>query len=158
MNKILILLALIAMPSSLFAQHKLNLEEVIARALAQSPASKRTETSKLTRYWQYRTFRARFNPQLTVSGNAPSYGQGFTQVIQPDGTRLFQPINQTNSLTNVGLIQPLRWTGGTISANTNFNFFNDIARNSSAWNSNLFFVSLNQPLYAFNPFKWDRRT
>ncbi|MFM8834508.1 MAG: TolC family protein [Cytophagales bacterium] len=136
----------------------MSLEDAIGRALEQSPAFKRTETAKLTRYWQYRTFRARFNPQLTVSGNAPSYGQGFTQVVQPDGTRLFQPINQTNSLTNVGLIQPLRWTGGTISANTNFNFFNDIARNSSAWNSNLFFVSVNQPLYAFNPFKWDRKT
>jgi outer membrane protein TolC len=158
MNKFLVTLFGLLMVFSSHAQHKLALEEVIARAHAQSPISKRVETTKLTRYWQYRTFRAGFNPQLTVSGNAPSYVQGFSQIIQPDGTRLFQPVHQTNSQTNLGLFQPLRWTGGTISANTNFNLFNDISQNASAWNSNLFFISLNQPIYAFNPYKWDNKT
>lgn len=143
---------------STIAQTKLTLEEAIARAHEQSPTYKRAETSKLTRYWQYRTFRAGYNPQLTISGNAPSYNNNFSQIIQPDGTRLFQPINQTNTNTNLGLIQPLRWTGGRVSANTNLNFFNDIARKTSAWNSNIFFIQLDQPVYAFNPYKWDRLT
>lgn len=138
------------------AQNKFSLEDAIGRALEQSPAFKRTETFKLTRYWQYRTFRAGYNPQLTVSGNAPSYNNNFAQIIQPDGTRLFQPINQTNSLANLGLIQPIRWTGGVISANTNLNYFNDIARNASSWNGNVFSIRLDQPLYAFNRYKWDR--
>ncbi len=140
------------------AQNKFTLEQVIARAIEQSPAFKRNETSKLTRYWQYRTFRAGYNPQLTISGTAPNYNNNFSQIIQPDGTRSFQPINQTNSFANLGLFQPLRWTGGTISANTNLNYFSDIARKSSAWNSNIFFVRLDQPVYAFNPYKWDRLT
>lgn len=140
------------------AQNKFTIEEVIERARAQSPASKRTETTKETRYWQYRTFRAVYNPQLAISGNAPSFNQNFLQVIQPDGTRLFQPVNQTNSFANLGLLQPIRWTGGTISANTNFNFFNDITRNASSWNGNILNVRLDQPVYAYNPYKWDRRT
>jgi outer membrane protein TolC len=80
------------------------------------------------------------------------------QVVQQDGSRLFQPINQTNSLVNVGLQQPLRWTGGTISANTNFNYFTDIARNSKLWSGNVFNIRLDQPIYAYNSFKWDRLT
>jgi outer membrane protein TolC len=143
---------------SVHAQNKFTLEEAIGRALEQSPAFKRTETFKLTRYWQYRTFRAGYNPQLTISGNAPSYNNNFAQIIQPDGTRLFQPINQTNSFANLGLIQPIRWTGGIISANTNLNYFNDIARSASSWNSNVFSIRLDQPLYAFNRYKWDRLT
>jgi outer membrane protein TolC len=80
------------------------------------------------------------------------------QVVQQDGSRLFQPINQTNSLVNVGLQQPLRWTGGTISANTNFNYFTDIARDSKLWSGNVFNIRLDQPIYAYNSFKWDRLT
>jgi len=140
------------------AQNKLTIEDVIARARAQSPSSKRTETAKETRYWEYRTFKARYNPQLAISGNAPSYSLSYVQVVQQDGSRLFQPINQTNSLVNVGLQQPLRWTGGTISANTNFNYFTDIARDSKLWSGNVFNIRLDQPIYAYNSFKWDRLT
>ncbi len=140
------------------AQNKFTIEDIIARARAQSPSSKRTETAKETRYWEYRTFRARYNPQLAISGNAPSYSLSYVQVVQQDGSRLFQPINQTNSLVNVGFQQPLRWTGGTISANTNFNYFTDIARDSKLWSGNVFNIRLDQPIYAYNSFKWDRLT
>ena len=157
MNKIIFLFLLVG-SLTVHAQNKLTIEDVIARARAQSPSSKRTETAKETRYWEYRTFRARYNPQLAISGNAPSYSLSYVQVVQQDGSRLFQPINQTNSLVNVGLQQPLRWTGGTISANTNFNYFTDIARNSKLWSGNVFNIRLDQPIYAYNSFKWDRLT
>jgi Outer membrane efflux protein len=157
MNKIIfLLLGFIYVNSQ--AQNKFTIEDVVARAREQSPASKRTGTTKETRYWEYRTFRARYNPQLFVNGSAPSYSQSFAQIVQPDGTKLFQPINQTNSSTTIGLQQPIRWTGGTISANTNFNYFTDIARNSKLWNGNIFNVKLEQPIYAYNPYKWDRLT
>ncbi len=157
MNKIIFLFLLVG-SLTVHAQNKLTIEDVIARARAQSPSSKRTETAKETRYWEYRTFRARYNPQLAISGNAPSYSLSYVQVVQQDGSRLFQPINQTNSLVNVGLQQPLRWTGGTISANTNFNYFTDIARDSKLWSGNVFNIRLDQPIYAYNSFKWDRLT
>jgi outer membrane protein TolC len=157
MNKIIFLFLLVG-SLTVHAQNKLTIEDVIARARAQSPSSKRTETAKETRYWEYRTFKARYNPQLAISGNAPSYSLSYVQVVQQDGSRLFQPINQTNSLVNVGLQQPLRWTGGTISANTNFNYFTDIARNSKLWSGNVFNIRLDQPIYAYNSFKWDRLT
>jgi hypothetical protein len=157
MNKIFpFLLAFICINA--YGQNKFTIEDVIARARAQSPSSKRTETAKETRYWEYRTFRARYNPQLAISGNAPSYSLSFAQVIQQDGSRLFQPVNQTNSFTNVGLLQPIRWTGGTISANTNFNYFTDIARDSKSWNGNILNIRLDQPIYAYNDYKWDRLT
>ena len=140
------------------AQNKFTIADVIERARAESPSAKRTSTTKETRYWEYRTFRARYNPQLYINGSAPSYSLSYAQIIQPDGTRVFQPINQTNSSTNLGLQQPLRWTGGTISANTNFNYFTDIARNSRSWNGNIFNVRLDQPIYAYNQYKWDRLT
>ena len=158
MNKNYLLVGFLLVAFGAIGQHKFTIEEVIDQARAQSPASKRTETTKETKYWQYRTFRAAYNPQLAISGNAPSYNQNFSQVIQPDGTRVFQPVNQTNSFANLGLLQPIRWTGGTISANTNFNFFSDINRSLSSWNGNILNVRLDQPVYSYNPYKWDRKT
>jgi outer membrane protein TolC len=157
MNKIIFLL-LTAISLSGQAQNKFTIEDVIAQARAQSPSSKQSETRKETQYWRYRTFRASYNPQLAISGNAPSYSLSFQQIPQPDGTKFFLPINQTNSFTNLGLEQPLRWTGGKISANANFNYFTDIARDSKLWSGNIFNVRLEQPIYAYNPYKWDRLT
>jgi outer membrane protein TolC len=71
---------------------------------------------------------------------------------------VFQSVNQTNSTANLGLEQPLHWTGGTISANTNFNYFNDRERDFQSWNGTLLNVQLNQPLFGFNQLRWDRQT
>ena len=158
MNKISFLIGLVWIGSTVHAQNKFSIEQVIERARAQSPSSRQTATKKETRYWQYRTFRADYNPQLAVSGSAPSYTLSYVQVIQPDGTRIFQPINQTNSFANIGLSQPIQWTGGTISANTNFNYFKDIERDSKSWSGTIYNVSLSQPIFAYNPYKWRRMT
>ena len=139
-------------------QNRFSIEDVITRARELSPSSKRSVTQKETQYWKYRTFRAGYNPQLALSGSAPSYNLSYVQVVQPDGSKVFQPINQNNSFANIGLLQPLRWTGGTISANTNFNYFNDIARDSRSWNGTIMNIQLVQPVFAYNKFKWDRMT
>lgn len=140
------------------AQRTFSIEEVIERALAQSPFAKQAETRKENRYWQYRSFKTNYNPQLRLNGGLPSYSQSFIPVRQPDGSIVFQSVNQTNSTANLGLEQPLHWTGGTISANTNFNYFNDRERDFQSWNGTLLNVQLNQPLFGFNQLRWDRQT
>jgi outer membrane protein TolC len=140
------------------AQRTFSIEEVIERALAQSPFAKQAETRKENRYWQYRSFKTNYNPQLRLNGGLPNYSQSFIPVRQPDGSIVFQSVNQTNSTANLGLEQPLHWTGGTISANTNFNYFNDRERDFQSWNGTLLNVQLNQPLFGFNQLRWDRQT
>jgi outer membrane protein TolC len=59
------------------------------------------------------------------------------------------------------LEQPIQWTGGTISANTGLGYFKDFNDNTSLseqWSGTVMNVQLNQPLFAFNQLRWDRKT
>ncbi|MGE0771671.1 MAG: TolC family protein [Cyclobacteriaceae bacterium] len=150
------LLVLIGLP--LFSQNTFTIGDIIDRAITQSPASKQAETRKENRFWQYRSFRTNYNPQLRLNGSAPSFSQSYIPVRQNDGTIIFRPINQTNSTMNLGLQQPLQWTGGNLSINSGLNFFNDIERSTNQWSGTVFNIQLNQPIFAFNRLRWDRQT
>jgi len=139
------------------AQNTFSIEDIIDRAKQQSIFSKQAETQRETSYWQYRSFRTNYNPQLRLNGNLPSYTNYVTPVRQPDGSLLYLPVNQINPNLNFALQQPLGFSGGTISANTNYNFFNDITADATQWSGTVMNVQLTQPVFAYNPLKWDKR-
>ncbi|MBL7877245.1 MAG: hypothetical protein JNL53_16390, partial [Cyclobacteriaceae bacterium] len=159
MNKKLILLLGIIVSGvvSVAGQNVFSIEEIIERAKQQSIFSKQAETQKETSYWQYRSFKTNYNPQLRLNGNLPTYTNYVTPVIQPDGTKLYLPVNQFNPNINLGLQQPIGTTGGIISANTSYNFFNDIAADINQWSGTVMNIELRQPIFAYNPLKWDKR-
>lgn len=67
----------------------LNLQQVVQMAKEKSIASKQAITTKETKYWQWRTYRSNYEPQLSLNGALPAYTKTFNQVIQPNGTILF---------------------------------------------------------------------
>ncbi len=138
-------------------QNAFDIEEIIDRAKEQSIFSKQAETQRETSYWQYRSFRTNYNPQLRLNGSVPTYTNYVTSVIQPDGSKLYLPVNQINPNINVGLQQPIAATGGTLSANTGYNFFNDMNADMKQWSGTVLNVRLSQPVFAYNPWKWDKR-
>lgn len=139
-----------------FAQTRFTLDDIIQQAKSQSPAAKQAETRKENRYWQYRLFRANYNPQLALFGTLPNYNKDFVQNRLDDGTIQFQDQQQTVSTLNVGLQQPLAFSGGTVSINSRIRQFNDITRDLTQWNSTVANVAIEQPLFAYNELKWDR--
>ena len=75
----------------------LGLEDAIQLARNQSIAARRAATTKETRYWEYRSFRSNYKPQLVLSGDLPAFTRAFQEVRQPNGTVLFQPVRNNNS-------------------------------------------------------------
>lgn len=143
-----------------YAQSTFTLEDIIQRAKNQSPSSKWAETRKENRFWAYRSFKTNYNPQLRLVGQLPVYYKSVNQVIQQDGTYRYIPVQQTNNQVTLGLLQPLWFTGGEISANSGLEFFkdyNDESVQSEQWSGSVFNIALNQPLFAFNSYRWDRR-
>ncbi len=138
-----------------------TLQEIIQRAKNQSPSAKRAETQRNNSYWQYRTFKSNYNPQVTVGGNVPGYSNQITGVQQPDGTYSYRTLNQTYSNVALGLEQPIALTGGNVSLNTNLfqfhNFIPTVGSPATTWQSTLFNLQLRQPLFAYNPLKWERK-
>ncbi len=161
MNKLknIILIVSFVFPISVLAQEKFSMQDVVNRALTQSPAFKQAETRKENRFWQYRYFKTNYNPQLRMSSNNAGslYNNSFTPVRQPDGSIQYLPLNQLNPGVNFGLQQPIQWTGGMIFVNSSYNYFNNITNDSRQWNGAPFNIFVNQPLFAFNPYKWDRK-
>ncbi len=158
-NKVTITLAVLVLTSvsRISAQNIFTLEDVIQRAKNQSPDSKTAETRKETGYWLYRYFKTGYNPQLVLSGTVPTYSQQYIAVQQPDGSIIYRAINQTNPGVNLGLEQPIRWTGGRISANTSLNYFNNISSRFTQWSGQVVNIQLSQPIFAYNPYKWNRK-
>ncbi|MCW5912556.1 MAG: TolC family protein [Cyclobacteriaceae bacterium] len=156
-SRLIIVLAVIVLPVCAAAQSKFSMEDVVSRALTQSPAFKLAETRKENRFWQYRYFRTNYNPQLRMSSNNAGslYNNSFTPVRQPDGSIEYRPLNQLNPGMNFGLQQPIQWTGGMIFVNSSYNYFNNITNDTRQWNGAPFNIFVNQPLFAFNPYKWD---
>ncbi len=135
----------------------LTLPQVVEMAKAQSIAARQATTTKETRYWEYRTFQSNYKPQLVLNGNLPAYSRAFREVLQPDGRILFQPVQNNNSSLNLALQQNITSTGGTVYANTVLQRFDDFDRKNTLYNGTLFAVGLTQPLFRFNPLKWDKK-
>lgn len=160
MNRIFLLFVIALLSCPLTAQNiqVLGLSDVIEMARNQSPASKQADTRKKNRYWQYRLYKSNYNPQLALSGNIPGYNRDFLSNRLDDGTIQFQDREQFSSNLNLGLNQPIAWTGGNISLNSNINYFSDLNQNIDRYSTTLFNIQLNQPIFGFNELKWDRRT
>ncbi|MFT6883495.1 MAG: outer membrane protein TolC [Marinoscillum sp.] len=164
MNKItaVLICILVSAGSVSQAQTNLSLVDVIELAKDQSPSAKAAETRKKNFYWQYKSFKADYNPSLNLTGNLPGYNRDFFQVSQDDGTFVYRSREQISSSLNLGLIQPLAFTGGELSLNTNLNQFNDLNARSGQVNpiysTTLFNLRLVQPIFGFNELKWNKRT
>lgn len=136
---------------------RLTLEEVVEMAKTKSIESKQAITVKETKYWEWRVYRSNYQPQLLLNGLLPAYSKTFTEVVQPDGTILFQPIHNNNSSLNLSFNQSIAATGGTIFGTTQLQRFDDFDRNNKLYNTVPFGIGYSQPLSQFNALKWDKK-
>lgn len=138
---------------------ELTLFDVIELAKSNSIAAKSADTRKENRYWQYRSFKANYNPTLNLIGNLPGYSRQFRGVEQNDGTIRYNSVEQVSSALNLGLVQPISLTGGTISVNSRLNQFGNLISDGfdDQYQATIVNIGLNQPIFGFNDLKWDKR-
>jgi outer membrane protein len=146
---------------SCFAQKrdtvKLALNEVVAMAKDRSIASRQAQTVKETKYWQYRTFRSNYQPQLSLQGILPGYNKSFIPVLQPNGTIDFHPVHNNNSSLDLSFSQSIAATGGTVFGTTQLQRFDDFDRKTTLFNGTPYGIGYSQPLFRYNTLKWDQR-
>lgn len=135
----------------------LSLNQVVAMAKSNSIAAKQATTVKETKYWEWRTFRANYQPQLSLQGILPGYTKTYAQVQQPNGTILFQPVHNNNSSLTLNFSQSIAATGGTIYGTTQLQRFDDFDRNNVLYNAIPYGIGYTQPLLQFNSLKWDKK-
>ncbi|MEL7123732.1 MAG: TolC family protein [Bacteroidota bacterium] len=105
----------------------------------------------------YKLFTTTLKPRLTASANFPNYSRTSQEIIQPNGTVLFQPIRNNNSALGLELTQNIPLTGGFLFVNSNLQRFDDFENDNTLYNGVPIRFGFFQPLFGFNSFKWDKR-
>ena len=137
---------------------QLTLNEIINLAKNQSIAARQATTQKETAYWQYRSYLSNYKPQLTLSGTLPNFNRSFQEVIQENGTIKFQRVTNNNSDLTFALSQSIAATGATVFVRSQLQRFDAFDRNFKLYNGLPIGIGIEQPLFAFNPLKWDKKT
>lgn len=135
----------------------LTLQQVVEMAKGKSIAAKQAVTLKENKYWLWRTFKSNYQPQLSLNGILPAYTNSFQEVVQPDGTIIFQPVKYNNSSLSLSLSQSIAATGGTIYGTTQLQRYDDFNRNFKLYNGVPYGIGYSQPLAKFNQLKWDQK-
>lgn len=152
-----------ALPNWGFSQENLvfSLQQIVERAKLRSPAALRAETRKENRYWNFRFYQSNYNPQLRLNGTLPGLSQAFNNVVQPDGTIEFREVSQNFMDLELGVVQSIAATGGILSVNSSTNRFDNFLAPAGSprtqWSGTPVNVRLSQPIFAFNPLKWDKK-
>lgn len=136
---------------------KLALAQVVEMARTNSIAAKQAITVRETKYWEWRTFKSAYHPQLQLEGILPGYNKTYSQVLQPDGTILFQPINNDNSSLTLNFNQSITATGATVYGKTQLQRYDDLSSHTVLYNGIPYAIGFDQPLFQFNTLKWDRK-
>jgi outer membrane protein len=155
----LILFVLIGFRNTATSQDTLHLtlEQVVDLARKNSISAKQAIAIKENKYWQWRTYKSNYQPQLSLSGILPGYSKTYQQVLQPNGTILFQPVHNDNSSLQLDFSQTIAATGGTIYGTTNLQRFDDFDRNNTLYNGVPYAIGFSQPLFQYNSLKWDKK-
>jgi len=147
--------------SSLTAQQAkkvLTLKEVIIIARNNSLDAIRAKHTYKGSYWQYKTYKAGYLPQLSLDATIPSLNRTISPVTLPDGTDVFINRSLSNSTANISLSQNIGITGGKLYLNSGIQRI-DLIKNpiTTSYSSTPVSIGFNQPLFGFNTYKWERK-
>ena len=121
--------------------------------------AQQAENRKENRYWQFRTFRSDYQPQLSLNGTLPAFNRDIRAIPNPaTGNDIFVTRRQLRTDLELNLSQNIAPTGGQIfmsSSLQRIDTFGDDFNDNSYFSQPLS-VGFVQPLFAYNALKWDK--
>ncbi len=154
----MIMLTLLLPGAATARELSLTLDDAIAMARVQSVDAAVALDELKTAYWQWRSYRADRLPEFSLSGTVPSYSDRYTSYMNEDGEYSFVRTHSLDAQAKLSVNQNITLTGGRISLGTSL----DYLRQFDAGGSNRFMsipvaITLQQPIFSVNTFKWDSR-
>jgi outer membrane protein len=138
---------------------EITLKEAVERAQRQGYSARAAVATRDAARAHDRAFGARLLPQLSLNGNAPIYDRAILPVVQPDGSTLFTPVQQTTANAGLTIAQKLPFTGGTFSVTSALQRYQRTGgtQQTETWTSSPVTVKLDQPVLRPNTIRWDDR-
>lgn len=138
------------------AQSVVNLDQVLSAVIDDSYSAVNAKNQKEIADANYKFYKSLLKPNVSLSANIPNYSKTFSPVVQPDGTITFTSIRQANSSISLFATQVLPATGGTLFLNSDIQRFDDLSLDTKQYNGNPIRLGINQPLFGFNPWKYQK--
>lgn len=156
---IMILSGCFVSPVSADPPRFLTLEEVVEIAKRQSPEAFMARHRYRGSYWQYRTFRASYLPNLRFDATIPNLDRTISPITLPDGTDIFVRRSLARSTGTLRLNQTIGPTGGQLFVSSGLQRI-DLIRDDDTEVSYLATpvnIGYQQPIFSYNRHKWERR-
>lgn len=110
-------------------------------------------------YWEYRSFKAGYLPQLSLSATLPNFNRTIDAITQDDGTETYLERTLARYSANLSLTQKVGLTGGEVYLQSGLqrldNFYADTS--TRQFLSSPVTIGFRQPIFGYNAYKWDKR-
>lgn len=136
----------------------LTLKDVIEMAKTQSSISLQAKNKFSNSYWQYHIYRSSKYPSLSLDATVPNYFSSIRRIPVADGSDIFIRSEYFSANAGLTLSQRIGLTGGNVFVNSGLQQltlikpFGDTTYVSTPVN-----IGFNQPIFGFNPYKWDNK-
>ena len=149
-------LAAVAAPAAIRCQQVVTLQQAIDMAQRQGPLARAAVAQREAARQRDRAFNARLLPQVSLGGTVPSYQRAITPVLQPDGTTLYTPLQQTASNLGLSVTQQVPLTGGQLSFGSTISQLQlSGSQQYKSYTTVPYQVSLQQPIFRPNETRWN---
>ena len=138
---------------------QLTLEEAIGVARMQSVEALAARSAFVSSYWAWRSWKASRLPSLNLYGNLASFDRSLRQLQNYETGELVYTDNY-NMQNSIGLSirQNVGFTGGTLSLYSDLTRIDEFGQErSNTWYTQPITLSYNQPLFAYNEFRWAKQ-
>lgn len=136
-----------------------SLEEVVKKAREESPDAMAARHRYRGSYWQHRSFKAGYYPHLTFDATLPNLDRSISAITLPDGSDAFIQRSLASYSSNLSLTQTIGLTGGQLFVNSGLQRIDLIKEDETevSYLSTPVNIGLRQPIFAYNPYRWERQ-
>lgn len=142
------------------AQVKMTLDECIALARKQSVEAAMYLGELKSAYWEYRSHRADLKPEVSLSADLPTYQKRYSSYQNSDGSYSYVLNDNLGMDASVQITQKIAPTGGTVTIQSSLDYMKQLdgySKGDEQFMSVPIAITLNQPLFATNYTKWDKK-
>lgn len=158
MKRLLLLLSIWTLSLPIFAQ-RMTMGEAIETARLQSVAALEAKQAFISTYWAWRSYKASRLPSLYFYGNIMNFDRSLVLLQSyDDGTLKYASSNYLQNSLGLKLKQNITFTGGTVSLYSDLSRIDQFGLNRNlTWYSQPVTINYEQPLFAYNRFKWEKK-
>ena len=137
---------------------QMTLEEVVFEARTNSVKALAARNEFISSYWAYRSYEASRLPSFVLYGNLMNFNRSLNLLQNYEtGEMVYSGTYNLQNSLGLAVNQAVTWTGGTLT------LYSDLSRidqfknvGSLTWYAQSVTLSYNQPLFAYNRYKWDK--